>query len=122
MKLLVVDDDPEIRHVARYALEKAGYAVATAATASEGLERAREERPDAIVVDVVLPDDGISLIERLREEPALVDVPIVCLTGKTDPQRVEALKETGVAGILPKPFDPLALADEVSRLVGGPDA
>lgn len=120
MKLLLVDDDPDIVMVARFALERAGgHRVTTAGSAAEALERAREEIPDAIVLDLLLPDaDGLEVLDRLRREPGLERVPVVFLTGKADDERRDRLLGAGAVGVIAKPFDPLVLNERIERLVG----
>ncbi|HUP20351.1 MAG TPA: response regulator [Gemmatimonadota bacterium] len=122
MRLLLIDDDPEILLVARLALEKfGGHEVDSASSAAEAIEAVRARAPDAIVLDVLLPDArGPELLGRLRREPGLAAVPVVFLTGKADDARVAELVSAGAAGVIGKPFDPLALAAEVERLVGDP--
>lgn len=120
MRLLLVDDDPEVAHVVRIALsETGGHEVDWASTAEEALERVREVRPDAIVMDVLLPDmDGTELLALLRRRPGLENVPVVFLTGKADPDRLAALRAAGAVGVIAKPFDPLSLGEEVGRILG----
>jgi CheY-like chemotaxis protein len=122
MRLLLIDDDPEITLVARLALEKiGGHEVDCAASAEEALRAVRARPPDAIVIDVLLPDAaGPELLARLRREPGLAAVPAVFLTGRADDPGVAELVHAGAAGVIGKPFDPLALAAEVERLVGDP--
>lgn len=119
----MVDDDPEIRHVARFALEKAGHEVATAASGAEGLERARRDRPDAVLLDVLLPDEsGEAVLRRMRLDDGLTHVPVVFLTGNAEGERADALRQSDVRGIVPKPFDPLELAGKVEELLGSSGA
>lgn len=118
MRILLVDDDPDIVHVARLALEKlGGHEVDCARSAAAALEIARERRPDALVVDVLLPDEsGPDLLARLRREAGLAGVPAIFLTGKAD-ERTDELESAGAVGVIAKPFDPLGLAAEVDRLL-----
>lgn len=120
MRVLLVDDDPEIRHVARIALSKAGgHEVECAETGEEALAKAAERRPDAVLLDVLLPDaDGLELLDRLRGIEGMETVPVVFLTGKSDASDRERLEAADARGVIAKPFDPLALAGEVDRLVG----
>lgn len=120
MRILLVDDDPEIQHVVAFALtNQGGFDVVCAADAAGALAEARRERPGAIVLDVQLPDaDGPTLYARLQAEPSLAGVPVVFLTGTADPAAAERLLALGARGVLTKPFDPLALAGAVAGLVG----
>ena len=115
MRILLVDDDPEIQHVVRLALEKiGGHDVIPAASAAEALERARTEPLDLVLLDVVLPDrDGMAVLAELREGPGR-DVPVLLLTAHRG--TVEG-RASGIAGIIEKPFDPLTLAHDIDRLL-----
>lgn len=117
MRVLLVDDDPEIVLVARLSLERKGkHDVEVATTAAEALERVQAGPPDVIVLDVVLPDtDGHEAFDQLRER--CPETPIVFLTGKDRPAHVEALLRLGARGVLTKPFDPLALSDALDRIL-----
>lgn len=120
MRLLLIDDDPEIRHLARVALEEiGGHEVECAATGAEGLERASESAPDAVLLDVMLPDaDGVELLERLRRLKGMGDVPVAFLTARSGADEAARLDRAEARGTIRKPFDPLALSGEVDRLLG----
>lgn len=120
MRLLLIDDDPEIRYLAQVALEKVGgHEVECAATGAEALERASESTPDAVLLDVMLPDiDGVELLERLRRVEGMADVPVAFLTARSGADDVARLGRAGARGTICKPFDPLALSGEVDRLLG----
>jgi CheY-like chemotaxis protein len=115
-RILIVDDEDDIREVAQVSLELVGnYDVLTAASGRDGLERARVGHPDAILLDVMMPDmDGPSTLAELRRDPLTKDIPVVFLTAKTQSAERTRLAELGAAGILTKPFDPLKLAAEVA--------
>lgn len=120
MRVLLIDDDPEIRHVARIALEKVGgHRVECAATGAEALDRVSERVPDAVLLDVMLPDvDGVDLLERLRRVEGMAGVPVAFLTAKSSAIDAARLERAGTRGTIVKPFDPLSLSDEVDRLLG----
>ncbi len=117
MTILLIDDDPEIRHLVGFVLEAAGHTVQLAASGAEGLQRVDEQCPDAILLDVRLPDgDGTALIGRLRAAPGVADVPIIFITGRSGPDDLVTLEAAGCDGVITKPFDPAVLADTVARL------
>lgn len=122
MRVLLIDDDPEIRQVAKVALERVGgHEVECATTAEEGLKKAAARAPDAVLLDVLLPDaDGVELLDRLRRVEGLADVPVVFLTGKSSAGDVARLERTDARGTIGKPFDPLALSERVDRLIASP--
>ncbi|HVL06081.1 MAG TPA: response regulator [Acidimicrobiales bacterium] len=119
-RLLVIDDDPDIGDVARLALEQLGpYTVQTAGSGQEGLRLALDQRPDAILLDVMMPElDGPATLARLRGEEALAGVPVLFLTAKAQASERDRLERLPVSGMIAKPFDPLTLAADVGRLLG----
>ena len=119
-RLLVIDDDPDIGDVARLALEQLGpYTVATAGSGEEGVRLALDQRPDAILLDVMMPGlDGPGTLAMLRAEESLAGVPVLFLTAKAQASERDRLERLPVSGIIAKPFDPLTLAADVGRLLG----
>jgi CheY-like chemotaxis protein len=115
-RILVIDDEDDIREVAQVSLELVGsFEVITASNGRDGVDRARSERPDAILLDVMMPDmDGPTTLAELRADPATHDIPVVFLTAKTQMAERTRLAELGAAGVLTKPFDPLKLPAEVA--------
>ena len=115
-RILIVDDEDDIREVAQVSLELVGhYEVLTASCGRDGVDSARTGRPDAILLDVMMPDlDGPATLAALRADPATRDIPVLFLTAKTAAAERTRLAELGVAGILTKPFDPLKLAAQVA--------
>ncbi|HST60023.1 MAG TPA: response regulator [Longimicrobium sp.] len=119
-KILLVDDEDDIREVAQMSLEMtAGWDVVTASSGAEGLRMAAAERPDAILLDVMMPGmDGPATARALKAEAATADIPIILLTAKVQAADRRRFDDLGVAGILAKPFDPMSLADEVRGVLG----
>lgn len=120
-RVLVVDDDDAIREIAQMCLEAVGgWETLTAASGLEALALAAEERPDAILLDVMMPDlDGPQTLARLQADEATRDIAVVLLTAKvqaSDRHRFAQLP--GVRGVLAKPFDPMSLPDDVAALLG----
>lgn len=120
MQILVIEDNDDIREVAQISLEAVGgWEVVTAASGADGLAKAGETRPDAILLDVMMPDmDGPSTLSRLRDQAVTADIPVVFLTAKAQPTEIQDLKNLGAVGLISKPFDPMTLPGEVSRLLG----
>lgn len=119
-KILLVDDEDDIREVAQMSLEMtAGWEVLAAPSGAEALRLAQSERPDAILLDVMMPGmDGPATARELKSRPETADIPIVLLTAKVQAADRRRFDDLGVAGILSKPFDPMTLADEVSGVLG----
>jgi signal transduction histidine kinase/DNA-binding response OmpR family regulator len=112
--ILVIDDDPTARELISEQLAAEGFAVATAAGGLDGLKRARELKPLAITLDVMMPDlDGWSVLAALRQDPQLAEIPVIMVTILDEQRRGMAL---GVAGYLTKPIDRDRLRTAVRRL------
>ena len=121
-KILLVDDEDDIREVAQMSLEMtAGWEVVTAPSGADALRTAAAEQPDAILLDVMMPGmDGPATARALRAEPDTAEIPIILLTAKVQAADRRRFDDLGVAGILAKPFDPIALADQVREVLGWP--
>jgi CheY-like chemotaxis protein len=119
-KILVVDDAADIRDVARTALERlGGWEVVTAASGPEALALVGSGPLDAVVLDLSMPGmDGLETLRRLRADGDPAVPPVVLLTaGRVAPETAE-LSRLGVVGLVPKPFDPLLLSDQIATLLG----
>lgn len=116
----MVDDEEMIRKVAEVSLTKiGGWEVLTAGSGEEGLRKAAAERPDAILLDVMMPGlDGPGTFERLRADPVTADIPVVFFTAKARISDHQQLRDLGVAGIVVKPFDPILLASQLAEILG----
>lgn len=121
--ILLVDDDRDIREVATLSLEAiGGWRVSSASGGSQGVELARSERPDVILLDVMMPDiDGPATVQRLREDPDTRDIPVIFLTAKAKSADQLGFSKLGVAGVLTKPFDPMTLADQIATILARSD-
>ena len=118
--VLVVDDEPDIREIARLALEHvAGWTVLLADNGAEGIEMARTQHPDAVLLDVMMPGmEGTEVARRLAEDPRTAAIPVVLLTAKVLSTERAALADAPVAAVLAKPFDPMTLAAEIADALG----
>ena len=119
-RILLVDDDDSVREVTRACLELiGGYHVDSASSGHECLELSLTSRPDAILLDVMMPGlDGPSTFGKLQEREETRNLPVVLLTAKTQEADLRRFAELGVAGVLRKPFDPMTLSDQVAELFG----
>jgi two-component system alkaline phosphatase synthesis response regulator PhoP len=132
-KILIVEDDPDYQETLKLVLESEGYAVVTAGSAKEGLQKVRAENPNAILLDVMMPEgtEGFHFVWDLRkdENPALRDIPILILSAihestpfKFYPEQSDGVYGPGeylpVQGFLDKPVAPDKLISEVKRLLG----
>ncbi len=119
-RVLVVDDDDDIREVAQVALTVVGgWQVVTAANGRQAVEVATRELPDAILLDVMMPDmDGPTTIAHLKRDERTQRIPIILLTAKVQSRDHREWAELDLAGVIGKPFDPMTLPTEMSRMLG----
>jgi CheY-like chemotaxis protein len=117
-RVTYVEDEPDIRLVAQIALaELGGLAVDVCGSGAEALERTPAFAPDLILLDVMMPVmDGIATFRALSADPRLRETPFVFMTARVQAQEVESYKALGVRGVIPKPFDPLTLADQIRTM------
>jgi CheY-like chemotaxis protein len=119
-RILIIDDEADIREVTALSLETiAGWQVILAPSGAQGIRRASLEQPDAILLDVMMPDiDGPTTFQILKQNGNTAHIPVLLLTAKVQGQDRRKLDELGAAAILSKPFDPLTLADQISGILG----
>src|SRR6516162_8120708 len=117
-RILVVDDEPDVVDLVRYHLHRASFEVLTAGTGLTALEIAREQRPDAIILDIMLPEmPGTEVLQVLRADNSTSRIPILMLTAKADPAERIAGLELGVDDYITKPFSPHELVLRVRNLL-----
>ena len=123
-KVLIVDDEDDIRELARISLERVGgLRVVVASSGEQGLEVAAAEQPDAVLLDAMMPGmDGPTTLQRLKADPATADIPVVFLTGSVQTAERDRFISLGAVGLLAKPFDPMTLAARVRECLGWPPA
>ncbi len=117
-RILVVDDEPDITALVAYHLAKSGYRVSTAATGADALRAAREERPDIVVLDLMLPGlSGYEVLGELRKREETQDVGVILLTARREEaDRIRGIS-LGADDYLTKPFSPHELALRVGALL-----
>lgn len=112
--VLLADDEGAIRAICRVNLESDGLAVTEAADGREALESVREQQPELVLLDVMMPDvDGWEVAERLASDPATRDIPVVFLSARAAREDRQRAQELGAVGYIVKPFDPIALGGTV---------
>ena len=114
-RILYVEDEPDIQAVARIALETVGgFILQVCSSGEEALNTAVEFAPDLLLLDVMMPGmDGPSTLRELRKLPGLENIPTVFMTAKVQPQEIEQFKSFGALDVIPKPFDPMALSEQI---------
>ncbi|MGA7523071.1 MAG: response regulator [Acidobacteriaceae bacterium] len=123
-KILIIDDEEDIREVAALSLETvAGWDVLVAGSGAAGIAKARENRPDAILLDVMMPGmDGPTTFRELRAIPETSLIPVILLTAKVQAADQKRFSDLGVASVMFKPFDPLILARDIAQVLGWQEA
>jgi CheY-like chemotaxis protein len=119
-RILLVDDEDLIRVSTQICLEETGgWEVLTACSGCECLIQAEVEQPDAIFLDVMMPDmDGLTVFSKLQANPATQHIPVFLLTAKVQAAEQRQFAQLGVVGVIPKPFAPMSLAKQVAETLG----
>ena len=118
--ILIIDDEPHLSTVIKTCLEtlKPWQAIAVH-SARSGLELAKTQPPDAILLDIMMPDlDGEELLEVLRENSITQSIPVIIFTASSQHQTPSAFPRHQIAGVIAKPFNPLTLSDQIAQLLG----
>jgi two-component system alkaline phosphatase synthesis response regulator PhoP len=118
-RILVIDDDPTLLELMAHALGKMpGYVVSTAANGAEGLTHYFAERPDCVIVDVVMPVmDGYQFLRALRGDRSSAQTPVIILSGKSDRPHLETGELSGTDEYMVKPFRPSELCAVIERVM-----
>lgn len=118
LRVLYVEDDPDIRQVAEFALEDEGFELVTCESGQRALEKAPGIRVDLLLLDVMMPGlDGPTTLQRLRAWPHLAATPAIFMTAKVQPAEVAQYRAMGALGVISKPFDPMTLAAQIRGLL-----
>jgi len=117
-KALLVEDNENNRYLFTLMLQDAGFTVVVAPNGMAGLEMARAEQPDVILLDIQMPEmDGYDVAIRLKQDPALVSIPLIGVSSFAMPGDVARAMTCGFAGYIEKPVDPDSFADIVLNLL-----
>lgn len=120
-KILIVDDKPDVRELVEVTLDIGDYQLSQAENGSQALEIARSEKPDLILLDVMMPGsdlDGFQVCEQLKNDPNTKDIIIIMLTAMGQLVDKQRGNEVGCNGYFTKPFSPLALLNKVEEVLG----
>ncbi len=117
-RVLVIDDEPDVLLLCRVNLQHAGHDVLEASDGERGLEQAMDQRPDAIVLDLMLPAlDGYGVLSALQGDERTRDIPVLVLTAKAQREDRVRCWEEGASAYMTKPFSPSALSSALAQLI-----
>ncbi len=117
-RILAIEDDPDIVELLRFNLERESYQVVAAQTGTEGLAELRQQRPDLLILDLMLPEmSGFEVCRVIRSDPGLMDLPVIMLTARSEEADVIAGIELGADDYITKPFSPRELTARVGALL-----
>jgi DNA-binding response OmpR family regulator len=121
LTVLVVDDDPVIVRLLEVNFEMEGYRVITATNGEDAIARVRDDRPDVVVCDIMMPKiDGLEVVRLLRSDEATASVPLILLSAKAQSLEVQKGLDSGADDYVTKPFDPLELIERVNAVLDKP--
>jgi len=118
-KILLVDDDSNIQMIAQMGLEdRSDWNLVLASSGREALEKAVNEKPDIILLDIMMPGmDGKETFSKLKEQPTSANIPIIFMTAKVQTHEIETYLKMGASGVITKPFDPMTLSQDICKIV-----
>lgn len=118
-RILLIDDEETIREVVQLGIEiQAGWQVVSASSGLEGINLAEDRQPDAILLDVMMPDmDGISTLSNLKANAKTRSIPVIFLTAKTQTTEKNNLQSLGVVDVITKPFNSMTLASQIAKIL-----
>jgi CheY-like chemotaxis protein len=121
--VLYIDDEPDIRTIVQMALSLTNeLTVHIGESGAQALELARTLKPDVMLLDVMMPGlDGPGTLQKMRADPETADIPIIFVTAKAMPREIAQFREMGAVGVIPKPFDPMQLINQLRTLWEGQD-
>ena len=117
--ILIIDDEDDIRDVAQVALETVGgWQVSTASSGSDGLAQMQATLPDAVLLDVMMPDmDGVDVFKRMQADPNTQTIPVILMTAKTQATDQQRFLNLGVTAIITKPFKAMLLVEQIAAIL-----
>jgi two-component system, OmpR family, alkaline phosphatase synthesis response regulator PhoP len=118
-RVLIIDDEETIQTVVQFGIQMAaGWEVLMASSGAEGLTKAQIEQPDAILLDVMMPEmDGIATFKALQSDPATQQIPVILLTAKAQTAEKRQFNDLGVNGVITKPFNSLDLPEQIIKIL-----
>lgn len=116
-KIVYVEDEDDIRLVGEMALNLANWNIVSCSSGTEALEVAKSEKPDLIILDVMMPVmDGPTTLKKLRQNPQTASIPVLFMTAKVQKTEIDYYISLGAIAVISKPFDPMILAEEIKKI------
>ncbi|UBF28064.1 response regulator [Kovacikia minuta CCNUW1] len=118
-RILIIDDEETIQTVVQFGIKMAaGWEVLTASSGEKGIQTALAEKPDAILLDVMMPEmDGIATFKKLQTHPETEHIPVILLTAKAQAAEKRQFNDLGVSGVITKPFNSLDLPEQIAKIL-----
>ena len=118
-RILIIDDEETIQTVVQFGIKMAvGWEVFSASSGPQGIQSAQTEQPDAILLDVMMPDmDGIATFKALQAQAETAQIPVIFLTAKAKTAEKRQFNDLGVSGVITKPFNSLDLPEQITRIL-----
>ncbi|WP_019498997.1 response regulator [Pseudanabaena sp. PCC 6802] len=118
-RVLIIDDEESIQTVVQFGIRMAaGWDVLVASSGPQGIQTAQTERPDVILLDVMMPDmDGIATFKILQSDPVTEQIPVIFLTAKAQTSEKRQFQDLGVSGVITKPFNALELPEQITKIL-----
>ncbi|MBL7072736.1 MAG: response regulator [Candidatus Omnitrophica bacterium] len=119
LRILVIDDEPDLVKAIKIRLNQVGFEVVVAYNGEEGAIKAKEEKPDLILLDVLMPEmDGFQTIKKLKKDLSTKSIPVIMLTAKSQLDDVIEATDLGAADYVVKPFDYRILVEKIKKSIG----
>ena len=118
--ILIVDDEESIQTVVQFGIQMVvDWQVLVASSGMQGIKTACDQKPDAILLDVMMPDmDGIATFKVLQSDPQTAQIPVIFLTAKAQTSENRQFNDLRVSGVITKPFNSLDLPDQITKMLG----
>lgn len=118
-RILIIDDEESIQTVVQFGIRlAAGWDVLTASSGPQGIDTAQAERPDVILLDVMMPDmDGIATFKALQAQVETERIPVIFLTAKAQTSEKRQFNDLGISGVITKPFNSLDLPEQIAKIL-----
>lgn len=119
-KILIIDDEPDLVDMLSFRLEAHGFGVVSALNGPTGLEKAKSDKPDLILLDLMMPGmDGFQVAKRLKGDPNTAGIPIIVFTAAVNPELSQRVSEIHALDYITKPFESKDLLEKVKKVLGG---